>query len=297
MNRNISDMFDAYEGPEELTEELSFSSERIKKLTLGRLDGQKMHRSRRKAFCTALIAAAIISVFTATALAVSGGISYHKPEEGEVYVDNYAGLGFTTEWDDIALILRFDVGKEGKEVLFRANWLPEEPNEQELHYNGETAVIYYDETRNERYYELLEKAGVPEEDRKGWCSRLMRDEDPRHKDVQYQILIYNAKELYKSDCVIGLLGGDAAIVKEGELNGFSLMELTMEHGMVREKHNYVILFDQERNFMVRIGGTLDMESLEKIAENLEVLETVHTVTAEEPEEGIWNRTLIDVSRG
>lgn len=296
MNKNISDMFDYYEGQEKVTEDISFSAERIKEMTMGRLGERRPRRGRRKALRTALIAAAIMSAFTVTALAVSGGIFHHEPEEGEVYVDNmFADYGFVAEWDDVAIILRFDVEQEGKAILFRPGWLPEEPNRRTINFRGQSAGIFRDKARNESYYELLEEAGVPEKDRDGWCTRMELDKEG---DMLYQITVYDVSELYKSDCVIGMQGGEeAGIIKEGELNGCSLLELTMEHSDGQAWQNYVILFDRERNFMLRIGGTLGMEVLEKIAEDIEVLETEHTITAEEPEEGIWNRTLINVARG
>ena len=57
--------------------------------------------------------------------------------------------------------------------------------------------------------------------------------------------------------------------------------------------NYVLLFNPEHGYMIRVGGGLDMEIMEKIAQNLEV-----RITDEEVEYNPdYNIGIINVGRG
>ena len=57
--------------------------------------------------------------------------------------------------------------------------------------------------------------------------------------------------------------------------------------------NYVLLFSPEYGYMLRVGGSLDLETLEKIAQDLEVLITDEEVSYD-PD---YNIGCINIGRG
>lgn len=321
MNKRISDMFDSFENEKSEPDcNENFDAGKIREMTMRKINSSAHGvNHKRKAMRTILIAAVIICLLTVTAVAL-GGMIYVEPEEKEVFVLELNGEneGKTMVFDEIALILRCETDKECSDVFFKAGWLPEEPNERRavnpLYLfeaglgHGDNMELYDEKLYSEelkKYRSNLEKAGLSEKEAENWYYFVGLTLE---RDIPYQIAIYTGDYLYKRDLTLGTYGGEVKIVKEAVLNNFQLLEVAVDltdsqiyknrDWITKETMpNYIFLFDQEKDCLVKIGGTLDMETLEKIAENIELYDTGIKRTAEEPEDGEWRWGLLEIGRG
>lgn len=76
----------------------------------------------------------------------------------------------------------------------------------------------------------------------------------------------------------GVLNGKTEIVKQENRDGWEITEISSDYTECQsfcswESVNYIFMFDPERGYLVRVSGTDSMETLEKIAENLEIRES------------------------
>ena len=179
---------------------------------------------------TTLIAAVI-----AAALAISGLAAYYATT---VHKTN----GLSGTWDenkrvyfeDARTYVTFESGAPRHEYLFKANWLPSPPTYGDA---GQFVGYLADEGHG---------AVLP-----------------------YEINSYNQTDLQG---IRYCFDGEAEVVRQDMWNGFERTELVLDytgtpHGYT--KANYILLFQPEDNYLVFIGGTDSMETLGKIADNLE----------------------------
>ena len=76
----------------------------------------------------------------------------------------------------------------------------------------------------------------------------------------------------------GVLNGKTEIVKQENWDGWEITEIVSDYTesknfCSRGTVNYIFMFDPERGYLVKVCGTDSMETLEKIAENLEIRES------------------------
>ena len=75
----------------------------------------------------------------------------------------------------------------------------------------------------------------------------------------------------------GVLNGKTEIVKQENWDGWEITEIVSDYTESSfaswEIVNYIFMFDPERGYLVRVSGTDSMETLEEIAENLEIRES------------------------
>ncbi len=267
-------------------------------------DGEMPIKKVRNLSRTLLIAAALTLLFSITAFAVyQSAIHARVPDEGEKLTYQYLDCDFdekggvlhSVTFDDLAMVLHFDAVPDSRDVLMKAGWLPE-PAASDSHLRFDN---YYDEMEffqdHTRYVgweekplaELLEEAGLSEEEAKEWSSSI--NCDPPSPEPLLNIGILTSADLYGSDVVLGWGGGGiASLVKEGTLKDYELLEVQLDFTAFFESRadnypdglpadmlieNHLFLFEPNERYLIHIGGSgcaYDFDTLEKIAENLEV---------------------------
>lgn len=219
--------------------------QRVKNRVFSELGMAPIKRTGR-AVKTIVLIAAIISLLSTTAFAISRYYLVLKP------VSDASVSGYQLERDDAGGILNMhkevfpDAGMvfsftgpdESTNVPeFRCFWLPEEPD------TGGT-------------------------DAEGWSSYLA----VTGEDTELPYII--GRGAAASGCTL-VLNGDVSIIKEEYWGDWYLLELHSDYTNCTlrwpsENANYILLFNEQNGFLIIIGGTLDMETLEHIARELEI---------------------------
>lgn len=249
-----------------------------------------------------------IAIFAAVALCLSlGAVSYADeakmswayPQPGDDMIYHWEMEKNISEVDfsDIAMYLSFDVADSGKQHLIKAGWLPELEDDADgvLDYNQsfynylsfQTEFLQPSDIYALDVGELLEISGLTEDEAQNvWFTEIQIQTSDAYP---YRIEIFDNFELYGRDLIQGAYGAEALSVEEGELNGLQLIKACIDYSNLYDKtsfdedtwalieksiiKNYIYLFDNECEYMICVSGTSDMETLEKIAENIEVYET------------------------
>lgn len=305
MNKKISELFAAYDGELELDEQPGFDPERIKANTLQKIRGERDKPVRRRFRRTLLMAAVLVCLLAATAFAVAWQMNYRFLDEGETLEYRYTTDNLISEdengyryeeknivMENVVMVLNFEGRSESKQFLIKANWLPEEYEVDKSSY-AEYIAFYSDHQRTPGEYgpepeAALKEAGLTKEEADEWCFMLDCDAEINGGiKPLYEINILQPTEIYQKDCLIGPYGDEAEIVKEGELRGWRMLEVYNKWRpqaggeTLNMDQNILLLFEQEKGYLITLVGTADFALLEKIAENLEVRETQRTIYSAE----------------
>lgn len=238
---------------------------RIQKRVLSQVkdDPRRRRFALRQALSIALIAAALVSLLTASAYAL--GLfrlnKNHIPEEGIVHGewierDKEGNITYIQNMDytDTNLTFTYDCGGTPHYVQFQPRWLP------------------------------MEGKGWTED---GWYSYFGNDGDSAEGQIPYKIECFYAVPGYQLVMLY-----ESEIMEETTGNGYEVTKL-INHNPYMGDENYVLLFSADHGYMIRVGGSLDMETIEKIAENLEV-----RITDEEVEYNPdYNIGCLNIGRG
>ena len=233
-------------------------------------DQRRKHFARRQALSIAIIAAVLVSLLTVTAYAL--GLfklnKNHIPEEVTVHgewIERDSEGNITDVQDmrypDTNLVFTYDCEATPHYVEFKPGWLPSDSSFQ-----------------------------VGEHE--GWYSHIIDDGGSAVGQILYNIDVFYAVPgfqlvmMYQSD-----------ILEESLWEGYEVTKLVNHNPYLNDRtggdDNYILLFSPEHGYMIRVGGGLDMDTLEKIAQNLEV-----RILDEEVEYNPdYNIGIINVGRG
>lgn len=226
-------------------------------------DQRRKHFAMRQALSIAIIAAVLVSILTVTAYAL--GLfklnKNHIPEEVTVHgewIERDSEGNITDIQDmrypDTNLTFTFECEKLPKLVQFKPGWLP------------------------------MDGFGFGDD---GWYHYYGNDGDSSATQIPYKIEIFYAKPGFQL-----VMMYDSEIVEETTWGEYEVTKL-INHNPYWGDDNYVLLFSPDNGFMIRVGGGLDMETMEKIAQNLEV-----RILEEEVEYNPdYNIGIINVGRG
>lgn len=122
---------------------------------------------------------------------------------------------------------------------------------------------------------------------------------PDHPYRQLDEMLYQIQVTGLTDSdAVHYYSGTPTVVKEDTWEGWNRLEFTIDYTdsttvFWGRPINYLILFDPESSVKVQIAGTMDFETYEKIAENMEVRVTdeLHYVYTEEWQEYMANYEL------
>ncbi len=239
----------------------------IQRRVLARIkdDQRRKHFAVRQTISTILIAAVLISLLTVTAYAL--GLfklnKNHIPEEVTVHgewIERDSAGNITDVQDmkypDTNLVFTYDCESTPHYVEFKPGWLPSDPSLQ----LGEN---------EEWYFHMIDDGGSA-------VGQILYN-----IDVFYAVPGFQLVMMYQSE-----------ILEESLWEGYEVTKL-INHNPVWGDDNYVLLFSPEHGYMIRVGGGLDMETLEKIAQNLEV----RILDEEVKYNPDYNIGIINVARG
>lgn len=228
---------------------------------------------RRKLLRVCLLAAAIACFLSVTAFAALYQMWVQPgPESPEQYRiwDSDGEQQWVTRQP--SLELDFSTAPEGNDYFFTPGWLPEEPNhsstlkDRALGTQGEDYAAY----------------GVtPEEAEELYGYMTCEDAD---EGVLYQISLQSPSQLYQQTYVLGYEGAQVEIVMDETRDSLRQLRLSLdstgtETGREPDnwaRHtNYVLLYNEEEGWLLRVQGTLDLESLARIAGDIRVFRSGH----------------------
>ncbi len=278
--------------------------------------------NRRKVFSAALLAAVLAVLLTVTAYAAGlFELRLQFPRRGETQ-----SYSFTVEMPDgeslpqtaeagAGLILRFDSQSQGTLCAFCPGWLPTEPTQSfslaeeagdlararlgmhALPSDGEERALADEETEK-----VLKEMGLSAEEAALWS--VWCDADPAlageaaEAGIPYQISLSNCSDLYELDLLIGGAGESVELLKdetEGEERTLWLrVSKEGQNGDSLYPYHAVLRFSQSEGWLLQVIGSLDAETLGKIAENTEIKQTAYRTEAERTERGFG---IVSLSRG
>lgn len=234
-----------------------------------------------------LIAAVIACLFTATAFA-AGLFTFSTripdPEETfQIHWDNSddSGPGYL-EWSDAKLVLTFPEATESREIEVRPRWLPFEMRTQmpgSQPWGDLSSDTWFQRFASESLC-FPDEAGNP----------------PQYEGIQQPILIqlYSMAQ-FRDDGAMLMLYQTPSGMKEEHWDGMDADVLSF-HGRQhfderyidwKEEtvpaydidYDYVLLSNAEAGWVIEVCGQLGMDTVRKVAENLEIRETGNTVTS------------------
>ena len=244
-------------------------TERIRSAVMADLGRTKKVNKHRKLLRTFILAAAITALLTTAAFAISKFVMNSEKtsepvtghwteldENGDILTDQ------KIVFPDAGMVFTFSVPEEKYNAPeFRAFWLPE----------GDIRG-YTDE--------------------EGWTTYLYDNGDNK-ENLPFLISAWGVN----TDNCKYVLNGDVTVLSEEEKDGWEIKKIVCDYAGTEicwDKANYVLMFNPDKGYMVEVGGTSDMETIEKIAENLEIRESVTPQREDTYSEVIG---MIDIGRG
>ena len=210
----------------------------------------------------ALIAVLVLALGAAGYLLFSP-IRYRTPAPEESFRISWEdGPQGYLEWTDAKLVLTFPDTPESREISFRPGWLPEE-----------MASLQTGEWTSRMTAELL-------------CLPSRPEYVPAYEDMSLPLLIdaYSMSQFNGDGAMLLLLFTPGEIREEhwDEFDADVLLfpatvhadaqpEIGMPEYSVTE--NYIVMANPQSGWILRVCGELDMETLVRVAKNLEIRET------------------------
>ncbi|MBQ6274545.1 MAG: hypothetical protein IJK63_10035 [Oscillospiraceae bacterium] len=244
---------------------------------------RKPRRLTKKAVALALAAALLLALGVTAYATGLFGINIRPATEEELE------LGAYPVWDEEGNVdyeagpqypsegLTFSLSTDGPvyQTEFRPGWLPTQPNHG---YQRGTAA------------DVIAQEGKPW-DPEDWYSSVSFDTGATGSDgdlgIRYQIFDANLRPGLRLT-----LMGEYRIVKTETWDDLSVTEVEMLYTDFRGQENYVLLFSESRGFLIVVGGSNDLETLEHIARELEIRQTDVPVIDTGSTQG-----LINIGRG
>ena len=228
--------------------------------------GRREAGNTKKIIYISLLAAVLISLFTAGAYAAFFSMTRRFPEASETFRINWEPnpSGYL-DWSNAKLAITFPETPESKEIEFRPGWLPDE------------------------------MASLKSE---SWCGRLTAEGlafgDPAHSVPAYQNMMqplliesYSMSQFNNGGALLLLYYIPDEIIEEHwDKQGVDVMRFhCTEHFDAQPERNMdaytleqdiILLSNYDAGWVVRICGEAGMDTLLKVAENLEIRETGRT---------------------
>ena len=291
MKLPISDLMDSCSA-EAIELHTEIDTDRIKAQTLRRI-----RPKRRPKLSVLPIAAIIMTLLIGTAVATASAMSGREVEDTAETVW-YHHISETDEyqrvyWPNARYAIDLDIAPDAKSqeniVYYRLGWLPAEFEGEALPEN--TALNQWLPANHQVSIDLAYTDG-----------KFNKSRDL----IPYQINISTIQS-HEYDYVY-YLNGDTTLVKQQNWNGWNRMDLTVDYtntsglNALRWKQpvNYIVLYDPVENILVNICGMADLETLEAIAENMEIDVSDEPLNYTPPEKNEFVGSpaqILDLSRG
>lgn len=251
-------------------EPCSAMTERVKAAVYSRT-GLRRRKTLGKRTKVMILVAAMVSLFVSSAFALGRYFMEHEA------LENGGVSGYRTVLDqngeileqekkifpDAGILLSFQGVQERPNIPeFRCLWLPEEAN-------------------------------VGTTDSEGWTMYLANIGEG--ENIPY---IISSKALPKSGNSF-VLNGEVTVVKEEYWGEWYVLQMSTDYTNCKlrwpcERANYILIFDEQSGFIVTIVGVLKLETLEKIARNIEIRDSGKALLDDALDSDIGQ---IDIGRG
>ena len=227
----------------------------------GKHEEQSPRRSRR--FLSVLLAATLILALSVTAYATGlFGMRVRKAEPGEEVKGMWIWRnedGSVTEqpmeYPEAGFVFTGEGEIAPEQVEFRLGWTPDVAKGVQF----------------TQYYDCAESA------------------DGDSRKLPYIVSVH-----YNIPGFTLVLNGDCELVKEEDWEEFHVLEITaVWNPEFMDEQHYVLLFNDEDGYMICVGGTDSYETLERIAQTLEIRKTGQPVEAD-PD---FNIGILNIGRG
>ena len=282
---NRDQLFDAMSGiPDDVIVSAADLLNYTKEENIMHLEQKRKTIRARKAGRILLISAAIACLFTVTAFAAGlFSISTRVPDAEETFQIHWdeSEHGFL-EWSDAKLVLTFPEVAESREIEFRPGWLPFELPETLA------GSLPWDNLSNETWFQRFASESLCWKENVG-------NYPAEYRDIMQPILIeaYSMAQFNDGGAMLMLYQTPGEITEEhwDELGADVLSfhgkqhfderdipELNMHIDANDIEYDYVLLSNEEKGWIVEVCGQLGMDTVRKVAENLEILETGNTLT-------------------
>ena len=226
--------------------------------TLAKVEADRPARRGTRRLTSVLAAAAALAVLSIGAYAITRAIHVRQVEKPV-----YTYQDETLEYPNVENVVEFSEVQPGNVVAFRTGWMPD----------GVTHVVSFNLST---YLEDCEIAGM--EAPSTALDRDTLDESLTHLECDYT-------EGENSECPLTidaissaniadrefLVDGKANLIREGELRGMEALYIETEaYGAVGRS---LVLYDAGRGCAISLSSQGSFETLEKIAQDLELVDT------------------------
>jgi len=201
--------------------------------------------------------------------------NYKNIEQSETFMISWVGQDGeeqNVECKDAEIAFSFEGCEESKEIEFKENWLPAEPNEK---------YILNAQARSQDGYRIALTSEYSVDD----CIDYL---------PLYNIQIFYAAK-YVNDGALVLKDYVPGEILQEEKDNYKVIKFSSDYKYGRNDiTNYYMLVDEDRGYIIVVSGIASMDEIEKIANNLDVRETGNTLNSENYYEYV---ELIDCGRG
>ena len=229
----------------------------------------------RKTTRMLLIAAVVTALLAATAFAAIFALSHRVPDKDETFRIQWSD-GYL-EWTDAKLAVTFPETAESSKIEFRPGWLPFDLPE-ELGLSDPWTGLTKD-----TWFRLFSSESL--------CWRAGSKCLPEFKDMEQpvEITAYAMSQFNNGGAMLLLYQTPGEITEEhwdqqdADVLRFTTTQQHKEELKLGTKtytvgFNYIVMANARAGWVVVVDGELDMDTLVKIAKNLEIRETGETAT-------------------
>ncbi len=256
----------------------------MKEDNLMHLDSSRNQAGARKAGRILLIAAVLVCLFTVTAFAAGlFSISTRVPDAKETFQIHWddSENGYL-EWSDAKLVLTFPAVAESREIEFRPGWLPFDLPE-ELPGSAPWNEIDKDTWFRRFASESLcwaENAGrYPEEYKEiGQPILIETYSMAQFNDGGAMLMLYQTPENVTEEHWDELGVDVLSFHGKQHFDERDIPEMDLHIDAYDLEYDYVLLSNEEKGWIIEVCGQLGMDTVRKVAENLEIRETGNTLT-------------------
>ena len=248
------------------------------------LDSSRNQAGARKAGRILLIAAVLVCLFTVTAFAAGlFSISTRVPDAKETFQIHWddSENGYL-EWSDAKLVLTFPAVAESREIEFRPGWLPFDlPKELpgSAPWNGIDKDTWFRRFASESLCWSENEDKYPEEYRNiGQPILIEAYSMAQFNDGGAMLMLYqtpeNVTEEHWDEPGVDVLSFHG----KQHFEERDIPEMDLHIDAYDLEYDYVLLSNAEQGWIIEVCGQLGMDTVRRVAENLEIRETGNTLT-------------------
>lgn len=215
----------------------------------------------------------------------------------ELDIRDYVGVELTPEIEAKAAELaqgNWASVEEAKEAHRYEELLVQALDELGIDRHGER---YVPPELEERISQLAAGYGITAQEAKAWLRRYSADDG---QDIPYLINISDSSDVYNRDYLVGHHGGSVEVVSGHDTEDWQDLSLTVDDTATYGEEdalahvNHVFRYNKAEGYLIHVSGTLDLDTLGRIAENIRVWNS-GIETHYEPVSG--NVASVDLGRG